>query len=121
MDLLRGSAVGSTGTQSDDRELPHHAVVLMLKDVAVVHERHLGWRRIVEAHQNLGLLFDEHDILPAGLMRSRPPAVLAQDPEACTVHMEGVGHRHAAGADLPDLGGAELGCHVYTVHGEGAA
>ena len=57
--------------RSDDGELPHHGVVLVLEDVAVVHEGQLGRSRIVEAHEDLGVLFHQHDVLPAGLMRGR--------------------------------------------------
>ena len=49
----------------DDGDLAHHAVVLMLEDVAVIHEWHPGRRRVVEAHEDLGVLVDQDRVLPS--------------------------------------------------------
>ena len=56
---------------SDDSELPHHAVILMLEDVAEVHDGHVGRRQVIEPDQDLRVLIHEDHILPARFVGSR--------------------------------------------------
>jgi hypothetical protein len=43
----------------------------MLKDVAVIHEGVLARCRLIKSDKQLGLILDEHGILPAGQMSLR--------------------------------------------------
>ena len=60
----------------DHCELAHHSLILVLEDMAVVHEWHLGRGGIVEANKDLSAIFHENYILPAGLLGTRFPAVV---------------------------------------------
>jgi hypothetical protein len=43
----------------------------MLKDVAVVHEGALAGRRVIERDEKFSLVFNEHNVFPAGEVRRR--------------------------------------------------
>src|SRR6056297_3231719 len=68
---LRTEADTSAPRASADGELAHHAVVFVLQDVAMEHERRLATRRVFETGGNLGPLAHEHRVLPAAVLRTR--------------------------------------------------
>src|SRR5690606_12471521 len=69
--------------------------------------RHIGMRRpcfMPEADQNFAHRpLYTHDILPAATMRRRRLAIFRQDPELCSMNMEGMQHHVALTGNLPDF------------------
>ena len=65
------------------------------------------------------LIFNQQDILPAGLFGSRLPSIVAQYAEARSVDVERM--RHRGGSNFPNLRGSKLCRDVDPVHPERSA
>ena len=76
--------------QSGDSDLAHHAVILVLDDVTVVHERHPGRGGLSKRTRTSACSSTSTTSFQRCLMRCRVAAVLAQDPEARAMDMERV-------------------------------
>src|SRR5215470_5027057 len=82
--------------------LPHQSRLLMLKDVAVIHEGMLARCRLIEGHEKLRLILDKYRVLPASQMSWRRCSFDRQDAKQRAVDVERM--RHSNRDDFPDLG-----------------
>jgi len=84
-DIAVDGEVGST-----HGELPHHATILMLQNVAVIHIGILLGCRMVETHDNLRpvVVIQHHHIFPASLIWRRRCSFHSLYQERAAVHME---------------------------------
>src|SRR6516162_8047000 len=104
------------GAQSGAHVLPHQAGLLMLKDVAMIHERVIARCRLIESDEKLRFVLNKHHVLPAREMRRRRRSRGGQDAEQCTVDMKRV--CHSSRDYLPDLVGSEAGLDIDAFHVE---
>jgi hypothetical protein len=58
-------------TRSGAHVLAHQSGLLMLKDVAMIHERVFARCRLIEGDEKLRLVLDKHNVFPARKMRRR--------------------------------------------------
>ena len=72
-------------------ELSHHAVVLMLKNMAVVHEGCFHGR-LGEPHQKLNGLAHQHRVPHARVARNGLASIPAEHLKLHPVDMKGMGH-----------------------------
>lgn len=80
-------------------ELPHHALVLVFQDVAVIHIGNLLINKVGKAHDNAYPLSRAHlhRIFPAHLIGRWLPSVAVQNLELAVVYMERVHHGGVVG------------------------
>ena len=102
---------------SRNPELTHHAIVFMLKNVAMVHEN--AWMREPDTDCDFFPQVDENRIFKAAFLQRWCLPVSGYDLKLCTVHMEGVtaGLHHAtAVSDNPDLTLIEINFFIKSIH-----
>ena len=92
--------------------LPHQSSILVLQDVAVIHERVLARCGLIESDEKLRFIFDEHGVLPPGEMSRRRRILDRQDAKQCAVDMKRMSHSDRG--NFPDLSRSKLYFHVNT-------
>src|SRR5262245_61482037 len=111
---LRDVVASHESAQSRADILPHQSRLLVLKDVAMIHERVVARCRLIERDEKLHFVLNKHHVLPAYEMRRRRCSRDGQDAEQCAMDMKWMCH---SGRDhLPHLAGSELGLNIDTFH-----
>src|SRR5215470_6471496 len=101
---LRDVVASDESAQSGADVLPHQSGLLVLKDVAMIHERVVARCRLIERDEKLHFVLNKHHVLPAYEMRRRRCPRDGQDAEQCAMDMKRMCH---SGRDhLPDLAGS---------------
>src|SRR6516164_10986915 len=100
--------------QSDAHVLPHQSGLLVLKDVAMIHERVFARCRLIESDEKLRFILDKYHVFPAREMRWRRRSGDGQDAEQCAVNMKRM--CHSSRDHLPHLAGSELGLDIDAFH-----
>ena len=78
--------------QSGAHVLSHQSGLLVLEDVAVVHERVVARCRPIESDEKLRFILNQHHVLPARKMRRWRRSRDGQDAEQCAVDMKRMCH-----------------------------
>jgi hypothetical protein len=102
------------GAQSDAHVLPHQSGLLVLKDVAMIHERVVARCGLIKTDEKLRFVLNKHHVLPAREMRRRRRSRDGQDAEQGTVDMKRM--CHSSRDYLPDLCGSEVGLDIDACH-----
>src|SRR5437870_9457157 len=102
------------GTQSGAHVLPHQSGLLVLKDVAMIHERVVARCRLIESDEKLHFVLNKHHILPAHEMRRRRRSPDGQNAKQRAVDMKWM--CHSSRAYLPDLVSSEVGLDIDACH-----
>src|SRR3974377_73616 len=96
--------------------LAHQSGLLMLEDMAVIHEGVVARCRLIESDEKLRRILDKHHVFPAREMRRWWRSRDGQDAEQSTVDMKRM--CHSSRDDLPDFACSELGRDIDAFHVE---
>src|ERR1700748_3818267 len=100
--------------QSSAHILPHQSGLLVLKNVAMIHERVVARCRLIEGDEKLYFILNKHHVLPAHEMRRRRCSPDGQNTKQRAVDMKGM--CHSGRNYFPDLGGSEVGLDIDAFH-----
>src|SRR6516164_3405390 len=101
-------------TRLNANVLPHQSGLLVLKNVAMIHERMVARCWPIESDEKLYLILNKNHVLPACEMRRRRRSRNGQDAEQRAVDMKRM--CHSSRNHLPDLAGSEAGLDIDAFH-----